>query len=358
MKARTVILMPSIERNIFSVDELLARQELYCSKLREVQGEAFEKSLVIISGAEAPVSRFEHLEVAVATTKSVSLISFLWLARKILRQRSVCVKSYIAGTPFQTFLIALLLQVLYFNASIHTAIHGDISALKNGGLTEHLKLLFLKVFIRRADSVRFVSQKQFVNAEAILPIGRLRTFITPVPIPETRNQDREKNLRTIAFVGRLQLERGVQEWIEIAKEFDEKSLIIIGDGPLQTHLKKELPGAKFLGSLKYLEVQEAWSGIGVLLSTAPFESYGLAMREALLHNVPVVSRRNIGSSELNDKYPNLVKVFDDKDEAVKKITESLTHKNLTRDFLTFKTEFYKTQNETLETLARVWSNEN
>jgi glycosyltransferase involved in cell wall biosynthesis len=357
MKARTVILMPSVERNALGVEELLARQDLYCSKLEEFQGENFEKPLVILSGAEAPASNFKHIEICVVTKKSISILHFIFLARKVLHQRSIVVNSYIAGTPYQPFLAALLLKNLYFSAPIHTTVHGEISSLKNGGLSELLKLQFLKVFIRKADSVRFVSQKQLIDAEAILPIGQLRTFVAPVPILNTKQHERSKDLRTIAFVGRLQSERGINEWIEIAREFDQTDLIIVGDGPLMSQLKLELPNAIFLGSLKNSEVQEVWSKVGVFLSAAPFESYGLAMREALLHNVPVVSRRNAGSTELKDHYPGLVELFDNKEEAVKKITITLSRKDLQSEFLKFRSDFFHTQNETLDALARTWSNE-
>lgn len=357
MKARTVILMPSIERNAFDVNELLARQDVYCSKLREVQGVAFEKPLLIFSGVDFPLSRFQNMEIAAADTKPISIISFVWLTRKILRKNSITVKSYIAGTPFQPFLVSLLLQLLYCQAPIHTAIHGEVSALKRGGLLEQVKLQFLKVFIRKATSLRFVSQRQLVDAQAILPIDQVKTFVTPVPVLTTREVNRRENLQKIAFVGRVQAERGVQEWVDIAKHFDEKNLVVIGDGPLLPLMKVQLPNAIFLGSLKNSEVQEMWSGIGVLLSTAPFESYGLAMQEALLHYVPVVSRRNAGSLELNDQYPSLVRLFNHKEEAVKEITETLARKNLGEDFVRFKSEFLTAQDKTLITLARMWSNE-
>lgn len=357
MTARTVILMPSVERNAFGVEELLERQDLYCSKLKEIQGENFEKSLVILSGAVSPALNFKHIEISSVATKRISLLYFVFLARKVLRQKSVVVNSYIAGTPFQPFLAALLLKMLYLPAPIHTTVHGEISSLKNGGLAERFKLRFLKVFIQKATSVRFVSQKQLIDAEAILPIDQLRTFVAPVPILNTRQQERSKDLRTIAFVGRLQSERGINEWIEIAREFDQKDLMIVGDGPLMPQLKLELPRAIFLGSLKNSEVQEVWFKTGVFLSAAPFESYGLAMREALLHNVPVVSRRNAGSTELKDHYPDLVELFDNKEEAVRKITIALARKNLESEFLRFRSDFFHKQNATLDALARTWSNE-
>ena len=50
MKSRIVILMPSVDKNAFGVDELLARQDFYCSRLRAIQGKEFQKPIVFISG--------------------------------------------------------------------------------------------------------------------------------------------------------------------------------------------------------------------------------------------------------------------------------------------------------------------
>lgn len=357
MRARVVILMPSIDRNAFGVRELLVRQDYYCSKLQEVQGEAFEKPLIIISGSTVPNFRFQYVDISVAARERVSLLSFVWLTRKILRHESVKVKSYVAGTPFQPFLSALLLQIFHSPAPIHIAIHGEVSALTRSGISGRLKFLFLKFFIHKASSVRFVSNGQLIDARSVLPLDESKTYITPVPILNYDKSSRERNLKTIAFVGRLQSERGVEDWIEIAKEFDEKDLVVIGDGPLLPLMKTRLPNAKFLGSLTNSEVQETWSKIGVLLSTASFESYGLAMREALLNNVPVVSRRNVGSSELNANYPNLVKLFDNKEEAIQKLVEALTCDYSSEEFARFNSKFFVNQEESLKLLGRAWCNE-
>ena len=45
-------------------------------------------------------------------------------------------------------------------------------------------------------------------------------------------------------------------------------------------------------------MEAAWNKIGILVSTAPSESYGRALREALIHGVPVWSTRTRGVSDL------------------------------------------------------------
>jgi hypothetical protein len=42
-----------------------------------------------------------------------------------------------------------------------------------------------------------------------------------------------------------------------------------------------------------------WASVGVLLSLAPAESYGLTMREAIVNGVPVLAVRSVGSMALD-----------------------------------------------------------
>ena len=42
-----------------------------------------------------------------------------------------------------------------------------------------------------------------------------------------------------------------------------------------------------------------WPRVGILLSLAPAESYGLTMREAIVHGVPVLAVNSVGSMLLN-----------------------------------------------------------
>lgn len=357
MTSRVVILMPSIDKNAFGVRELLIRQDFYCSQLRALKGGRFQRPLLIVSGSEAPQEEFQNMEVCVTASGNTSILSFVLKAWKVLRARNINVESYVAGTPFQPFLAALLLQVFYSRSPIHTAIHGEISALKTGGVLSRIKYLFLKTFISKASSLRFVSEKQLIGARKLLPVSKTQAFITPIPVLRTTEFQRVVSPQTIAFVGRLQSERGVQDWIEIAKHFDERRLVIIGDGPLLPMAKSALPHAKFLGHLENSKVQEVWPEIGVLLSTAQFESYGLAMREALLHGVPVVSRRNAGSLELHEQWPRLIQLFANDKEAAEKIKMLLAHSPSLDDFVQFRNHFFDSQTKSLLTLARAWSNE-
>lgn len=357
MSSRVVILLPDIHKNAFSVDELLARQDFYCAKLLHINSKEFIKPIVIVSGFNPTKRNYQHIEVEVASPKKVSIVRFAFLSRRILRKRSINVKSYVAGTPFQPFLTALMLQWIYSHAPIHSAIHGEVSALRSGQIQNRIKLIFLKIFVRKMSTLRFVSTAQLDDAKNFLSLDRIKIFVAPVPVMNKDLVKRKKNSRTAAFVGRIQSERGVAEWIEIAQALRDIDLLVIGSGPLLSNMQSRLPLAKYFGALGNTEVQEIWPEIGVLLSTAPYESYGLAMREALLHQVPVVSRRNAGASELHNRFPSLVWLFESKEDAIVSIYEALSSKNLGSDFKSFAMNFSREQKESLTTLARAWNNE-
>jgi hypothetical protein len=94
-----------------------------------------------------------------------------------------------------------------------------------------------------------------------------------------------------------------------------------------------------------------------LLSTAPYESYGLAMREALLHGVPVVSKENAGAIELEQRYPNLIKLYRTKDQAQQYLKGFLEKPLDKKEFESFRKDFFAEQDESLIRLAKVWLNE-
>ena len=357
MSSSVVILMPNINRNAQPATELLARQDFYASYLRKYSDTQFRKPLVIISGV-SDISNYENIEVHSISSKPMNIFVFTLKSLQVIKGVSPNPGSLIAGTPFQPFLIALVLKLFTPKAKIHTAIHGELGALKRGGLSKLLKFYFFRLFLRRANSVRFVSKKQAEDAKKFVIFEKVKTFIAPIPyVADSVGSNRSNSSSLLAFVGRIQQERGVEEWIEVVKPFDRKQLLIIGEGPQAQTMKTLLVGATFTGALTNKEVQEKWAEIGVLLSTAPYESYGLAMREALLHGVPIVSKENAGAIELEQRYPNLIKLYRTKDQAQQYLKEFIEKPLNKKEFDAFRKDFFTEQEKSLNLLAKVWLNE-
>jgi glycosyltransferase involved in cell wall biosynthesis len=350
-----LILLPNIENNSFQPQEIVNRQDIYGNAVLQNSQDETTRVTVFYSGCSQKLSS-KITDLYCLSKKTTSIFEFSIKALRTIRHSRLTPDSIVAGTPFQPLLIALILKLFHSQAKIHTSIHGDLLSLIEPGVRNRIKLLFLRYVLKRCASIRFVSESQKQAAQQLISFSNQHLFTTPVPIPNVKidllNRDRE----TIAFVGRLQFERGVREWIEIASQFDQKQLLVIGDGPLRSEFQSELPGALFMGSLTQVEVQGQWNRIRVLLSSAPFESYGLAMREALLHGVPVVSRKNLGSLELQNRYPELIRVYETRNEAINHIRFFLRNSLSAKSFERFQSEFFANQDASLKKLAVAWRN--
>ena len=354
MKIAPIVVMPNIDSTSTPVDQLLKRQDLYFSYLlKESQGN--ERALVFFS-AKSQIEINESFD-AIKVIRigkgrfHWTLMSFgilLYLKRNKIRPQFL-----VAGTPFQPFFITLVLKLFFPSTKIQVAIHGEISGIKGGGLTKFLKYLFLRIFLRCAALVRFVTNKQMQDFSGILT-QKQRVIVTPVPIDIPPDMDRTSSATAISFVGRIHSERGIEEWIDIVQSLPRIKKIVVGDGPERATMQKALPQAEFKGFLSGAELDSAWTKTKVLLSTAPYESYGIALREALLRGIPVVSRTNAGSRDLFNLAPDLIKLYTTKDEALAAIEDFLNDAPEYSRFVKFKEGFVRQQNDSLRALAQAW----
>jgi glycosyltransferase involved in cell wall biosynthesis len=198
------------------------------------------------------------------------------------------------------------------NVSVQLQIHGDFFSKewKNQGILSLVKSMLAGQSIKKADQIRFVSVSMAREAIKKRLVMEEKVVIAPVPITltETSFIPPQMNPRSIGFVGRIQKERGLVEFSKFAKRLlsidPAVSLIIVGDGKERRNfedlLMKSTLGDRieFTGHLESEDLELAWNKIGILVSTAPSESYGRALREALMHGVPVWSTRTRGLEDL------------------------------------------------------------
>jgi glycosyltransferase involved in cell wall biosynthesis len=353
MTSQLVFLMPKVERNVFSADALLARQDLYASYFAKEIGESFQKALVLYSGTEKPIQshQFEFIEPIWLGNAKIGILAFSRESLKQIRMLKNKRLILVAGTPFQPLLAARLISSRIKNAAIQVSIHGEIGAIKKS----YIKYLFLKTQLKSVAGIRFVSAAQKRDFYSEVALSPVPDVVTPVPIDSnTLTFVSKPHISTLAFVGRVHVERNPMLWVEIAKRLPAMKKVVIGEGDLAAEMKSALQEGRFFGQLDRAELEKAWSQIGVLLSTAPHESYGLSIREALLHNVPVVVKNSAGARELAEKFPKLVKLFDNADQAVPLIQELNASQPADKEFAAFKEWFLHEQNISLQALARLW----
>jgi glycosyltransferase involved in cell wall biosynthesis len=123
-----------------------------------------------------------------------------------------------------------------------------------------------------------------------------------------RSKANSPHLR-LAFVGRIHRDRGTSQFVEILKHLQllrrEIEILVVGEGPEKDNFLNELsaigPSIKVnhLGHLEGESYAMVWNRIDILLSTAPLESYGRTIREALVSGTPVLAIESSGVIELN-----------------------------------------------------------
>jgi glycosyltransferase involved in cell wall biosynthesis len=113
-------------------------------------------------------------------------------------------------------------------------------------------------------------------------------------------------------MGRLHKDRGLEDFCKIVKNLNSASsefkVNVVGNGPDAEQFINALESicgekrVKAHGFCTSTKVQEIVKSCRLLLSTAPSESYGRAMREAIFYGLPVWSVANEGSLELQKEF--------------------------------------------------------
>ncbi len=353
MKKVPIVLLPDIEEASTPVSELLARQELYLSQYMKLT-ESNDKAIVFISGlASHQFPTYSSFEVVLLGSRKISSPRFALSLLQKIQERDIKPAFIVAGTPFKPYLISLILKVFKKGTKIQVSVHGELDGIRAGGILGFLRFQFLRFTINRANLIRFVSPIQAEQFRHLINSGK-ETVITPVPVDTQKRDQKVGSERSVGFVGRIHAERGVDDWVRIVKGLNDVSVIVAGDGAGLERMKSALPEGKFLGHLPQKEINTLWREIGVLLSTAPYESYGLSMREALLNGVPVVSRDNAGARELKKLAPDLISIYGNDEHARSEIYRFLENRPSPASFESFSAIFEREQSKSLQNLALAW----
>ena len=109
-----------------------------------------------------------------------------------------------------------------------------------------------------------------------------------------------------------------------------------------------------MGHLSEKELKKVWREIGILVSTAPAESYGRVMREALVAGVPVWATKSSGVEDLISKAgKDTVKILDltkSNHELSKEFDQLLKSKVS----LSFRKQFIKDNSTYAQLLVKSW----
>lgn len=303
-------------RNLIQGNKSTLERHLKYSEILELRSNSdlslgiirFKRQNCVTSGHE------EGLQVLTLPSNPLSLARVL-LLDKIKGNQDNSVKVLVAGDPWESAISAYLLKSTYFrSAKVQVQIHGDIGSQEWIFLTfrNYLRSIIAKFTLKYADQLRTVGKKQTEKLISKYSVPNLKCRIVPVTSLFSSSSNiydaRISRTAAIGFVGRLQSDRGIEEFIDLVAKLKSQNLIfsvvIAGEGPernfFEFKLREVLPpgNIKFLGNLDQAEMGTAWSQIGILVSTAPTESYGRAIREALTWGIPVWATPSSGVSDL------------------------------------------------------------
>ena len=216
------------------------------------------------------------------------------------------------------FLYSSLYSLLPSKTSFQVQCHGDFgdkvwkcSTLKNFILSR-----MAKISLRRASQVRCVGKTQARKIIEAYKINPAKVIVAPIPSVDMAILPRwvKPAIPEVVFLGRLHSERDLDAWASVAKEIyikrNDVTFLIIGDGlerkrfaDLLSNIPKQ--NINFVGKLDNLEALSRVAKSSVLLSTAPLESYGMALVEGAKIGIPIVSRLTAGAADLSESYDSI-----------------------------------------------------
>jgi glycosyltransferase involved in cell wall biosynthesis len=370
------------KHNIFLIDpknivlsgglDTLDRHKIYADRVGKINSNLQVNEFKVICSYdekyEKLIVKYKYL-VPVKRVIIEKNFSFLFGAFKILKKGHSDSILLISGDPWQAAIYCLILKFFAKkNIQIQIQVHADIGdkSWKESSLKNRIKFLISIYTLRKADSVRCVTNAQLKKIEDKLRIENKKLFssgiIYNIPSREMKKTNIFKN-PTIGFIGRLEVDRGLWDFLKIVKKLNESGMKldikVVGVGKFQTefiHKLKDINHGEvdYLGQLNSQDISLFWNAINLCIFTAPTESFGRGMRESLSNKIPVWAINSSGLEDLKSKFDAdeimQINASDTKELLVQKLRKSLSLK-IDYDYANF---FIKEQNMDLDNLINSW----
>ena len=293
---------------------------------------------------------------------------FIYSVIKFINRQGFGKLMMIAGDPWESAMnVQIIGRFIPTKFTTQVQIHADITSSAWAELSwiNRLRKFLLLFTLSKFDSIRVTSGEILIAIAELYRIPQNKIFVSNLRLnlePEARSEQAQTRPRTISFVGRLDKDRGLEKFVEIVKTVAELDLHIniVGAGAYEQEFKYELEeilGTKkihFWGELKPQDMASIWNQSGILISTAPSESFGRTIREAVCFGIPVMGVPSRGFKEFTS-FASVpwVRILDpewNKEEFRANVEELLRIETS----LVVREKILKIQEEQTDTLIKEW----
>jgi phosphatidylinositol alpha 1,6-mannosyltransferase len=105
----------------------------------------------------------------------------------------------------------------------------------------------------------------------------------------------------VGYVGRLAAEKHV-DLLAAATRLPGVRVVVVGDGPAEAPLRRQLPNATFLGARHGDQLARIYASLDVFAHPGPYETFGQSVQEAMASGVPIVAPAAGGPLDLVQPY--------------------------------------------------------
>ncbi len=298
----------------------------------------------------------------------IDLLSFRFVAliltsSKLTRPKKR--KHFLAVSADLKFdLIFSLILRFFCNFKVQVSIHGDFFPNQGRFLLFVLRKALFRFSISRIDSFRAVSNylREWLIDEYHINPKNIVVSHVPIKIPDHEVSANKPN--TLCFIGRFHEERGVEDWIQIARlvlaDTPDTRLLLIGDGPLLISTVSRLEsfaisGITVTGWLNQNELDFVWPEVKVVLSCAPSEGFGMTIREALCNGAIVVAKNSRGAQEASLSFSKGLFLYSNICEAVSKTQKALSTNLTSSEVQEMRSVMRESNRVALQRVADSWS---
>lgn len=234
-----------------------------------------------------------HCNVLMEFIKSIKIL--LKIKQKRRKEEFIFVISN--TTIFSLYFI--LIKLLFKNVKILHFFHSHIYNLNLIQLSAGFISSFFSIFSNKSIFVSNFTQNWWNNYFPLLRLSKQKVVKNFIKLPNKIYKNNYSKLN-IGFIGRLEKEKGIEKFLEISKEINNKKInfYIFGNGSLNINKKK----FKNLKIYNWSKKEIIYKKINLLLVTSKIENCPFTVLEAKAYGVPTVTISQGGIKEIIKNY--------------------------------------------------------